>query len=80
MAREEVSSGRRQYLLAVIVIAAGALIAWWALSRPWLSYSEPLLGALPDDDATLAAATALVRVSGASLSPLAAAMPVLLMV
>jgi len=79
MAREEVSSGRRQYLLAVIVIAAGALIAWWALSRPWLSYSEPLLGALPDDDATLAAATALVRVSGASLSPLAAAMPVLLM-
>lgn len=79
MSRGNPSSGRRQYLLAVTLIAAGALMAWWALSRPWLSYSEPLLGALPDDDSAFAAATALVRVSGASLMPLAAAMPVLLL-
>jgi hypothetical protein len=79
MSREQPSSRRRQYLLSIIMIAAGALISWWALSRPWLSYSEPLLGALPDDESTFAAATALIRVSGASLAPLAAAMPVLLL-
>ena len=79
MSHEPASRGRRQYLLAVTLIAAGALISWWALSRPWLSYAEPLLGSLPEDDSTLAAATSLVRVSGASLTPLAAAMPVLLL-
>lgn len=73
------SSGRREYLLAVVAIALGALVSWWALSRPWLTYTEALLGVAPDDDSAFGAATALVTTSGSSLLPLAAAMPVLLL-
>lgn len=72
-------SARRQYLLAVLFIAVGALGIWWGLSRPWLSYDESLLGIEADDLSSLGAATTLVQSSGARLFPFAAAMPLLML-
>lgn len=69
---------RGSYLLAVLLIAVGAIAAWWALSRPWVSATESLLGVAPDADSVAGAAVTVVSSSGAGLFPLAAAMPVLL--
>jgi len=71
--------GRREYLFAVVLIALGALISWWALSQPWLIVTESLLGVSGESDPALGAASSVVESSGAGLLPLAAAMPVLML-
>ncbi len=78
---------RREYFTAVLAVAAGALISWWALSRPWLTATEALLGAgddaagglEPDLDSTMTAAQRVVDISGSGMLPAVAAMPVLLL-
>ena len=78
------SSVRREYFTAVVAVAAGALISWWALSRPWLTATEALLGAGDDAgqglelDSTIQAAQRVVEISGSGMLPAVAAMPVLL--
>ncbi len=74
---------RREYLAAVAAVAAGSLLAWWAMSQPWLTVTEALLGTGVDDDSsgldsTFGAAESVVEISGSSVLPAAAAMPVLL--
>jgi len=81
------SSVRREYFTAVVAVAAGALISWWALSRPWLTATEALLGTgdraagglEPDLDSTIKAAQRVVEISGSGMLPAVAAMPVLLL-
>jgi hypothetical protein len=73
---------RREYALAVAAVAAGALLAWWAMSQPWLTVTEALLGtgvdeASPGVEPAFGAAQSAVQTSGSSLLPAAAAMPVL---
>lgn len=71
----------RQYLIAVLLLGLGAIGSWWALAQPWLEVTESLLGGASDagGDPAFGAATAVTSISGASLIPLAAAMPALLL-
>ncbi len=69
---------KRQYGLALALMVAGSALGWWAVSSSWVTVEESLLGttgnALGNTDI---AATSLRGISGATLSPLASAMPIL---
>jgi len=65
---------KRQYRLALALMIVGSALGWWAVASPWITVEESLLGAVTNADI---AATTLRGVSGASLSPLASAMPIL---
>lgn len=70
---------RREYLLATVLLAFAALASWWALSRPWLTVTESLLGVGEESDPAFAAAQNVVSTSGSSLVPVTAALPVLML-
>lgn len=75
---------RREYVAAVTAVAAGSLLSWWAMSQPWLTVTEALLGTGGDgasfeSDSTFSAAQSVEEVSGSSVLPAAAAMPVLML-
>lgn len=65
------SATRRQYATAMGALAAGAGLAWWALSRPWLEAQAPLL---PGADVT--GGVAVVSVTGSELVPTALALTI----
>lgn len=67
------SAPTRQYLTALAVVAGGALLGWWASAATWMVVESSLLGA---DDVQGVQALARESVSGASLAPLGAAMPI----
>lgn len=73
------SSVRRQYLVAMLLIAIGAVGIWWSMSQPWVDVAESVLGVDPSDDTQMGAATVVTTYTGARLLPAAAAMPVLLL-
>ncbi len=80
---------KREYFIAVLAVAGGALLSWWALSRPWLTATEALLGTGDgaagglelelELDSTITAAQRVVEISGSGMLPAVAAMPVLLL-
>ena len=77
MISESTASARRattrQYLMALAVVAGGALLGWWASAATWMVVESSLLGA---EDVQGVQAVARESVSGASYTPLAAAMPI----
>lgn len=68
-----VQTRKLQYAFAIAVMIAGSVLGWWAVASLWITVEESLLGAVVDADI---AATSLEGVSGALLSPLASAMPI----
>lgn len=63
----------RPYLIALAIIAGGALLGWWASASTWMIVETSLLGA---EDIEGVQAVARESVPGTSLTPLAAAMPI----
>lgn len=68
------SPATRHFLLAVFLIALGALALWWATSEVWVVSEVSLLG---EGTQSSGIATRQEAIPGARLAPVAAAMPLL---
>lgn len=63
----------RQYVLVLVALAAGSVLAWWAISATWVITELSVLG---DAEGTMALAVTTSALSASSIAPFAAAMPI----
>jgi hypothetical protein len=63
----------RQYVLVLVALAAGSMLAWWATSATWAITEMSVLG---DADGAMSLAVTTSALSASSIAPVAAAMPI----